>query len=395
MNSQPVACSIRLVLATLLCAALNTQALDTNGVSPAAASAVSDSDAASAPEPASPAPETNSPWPGPDVSDGFDWIELTSGEWLKGELKAMQSDTLEFDSDKLDLLKLDWEDVRQVVTKRTQTVRTESREEFAGSLQIDETSVRVTSPEGDTTEFDRLELLGIVEGAPKEINFWSFKLGAGVTLQTGNTKQTDLNLSAKIQRRTAGNRLNLEYLGIQTTTDDVETANNHRVKGNFDIFMTRRLFLRPVFAEYYKDSFQNIEHQGTLGIGVGYTLVDNSRTEWDVFAGPAFEYTKFVSVQPGESSESSTPAFVAGTSWETELTGWMDADASYSFSLVNQRSGTYKHHATAGLEIELTSVLDLDLSIVWDRIQTPQQRADGSIPEQDDFRVLLGVSVDI
>ena len=49
----------------------------------------------------------------------------------------------------------------------------------------------------------------------------------------------------------------------------------------------------------------------------------------------------------------------------------------------------------AGLEIELTSILDLDLSVVWDRIQTPQARADGSIPEQDDFRILFGVSLDI
>jgi hypothetical protein len=28
--------------------------------------------------------------------------------------------------------------------------------------------------------------------------------------------------------------LNLEYLGLHTTTEDVETANNHRVNGNFD-----------------------------------------------------------------------------------------------------------------------------------------------------------------
>ena len=53
-------------------------------------------------------------WSGPDTSGGFDWIELTSGEWLKGEIKSMQNDKLEFDSDKLGLLTLDWEDVRQV-----------------------------------------------------------------------------------------------------------------------------------------------------------------------------------------------------------------------------------------------------------------------------------------
>jgi len=334
-------------------------------------------------------------WSGPDTSDGFDWIELTSGEWLKGELKSMQDDKLEFDSDKLDLLTLDWEDVRQVVTKNPETVSTQDKDQYTGSLHIDESTVRVTAADGVTTTFDRSELLGLVAGEGREIDYWSFKVGAGVTYQTGNTKQTDININARIQRRTPRTRLTLDYLGIATTTDEVETANNHRANGSFDVYLNRRLFIRPVFGEYYKDRFQNIDHQGTVGVGIGYTLIDNSRTEWDVSGGPGYRYTKFISVQPGERLEESTLAFLAGTTWETELTGWMDANASYRLGLMNERSGTYTHHATAGLSIELTSALDLDFSVVWDRIQTPQQAADGTTPEQDDFRILLGVSLDL
>lgn len=345
--------------------------------------------------PASDQPAQAEPWAGPDFSDGFDWIELTSGEWLKGELQTMYDDTLSFDSDKLDLLKLDWDDVRQVRTDNPHTVRTESREQYSGALHIDEDVVRVTDVHGLITTFPRLDLLGLVEGEPKEINYWSFKAGIGITYQTGNTRQTDVNINAKIQRRTAGNRLTLEYLGIQTTLDDVETANNHRASGSFDLYLTRRLFLRPVFGEYYRDSFQNIEHRATVGIGVGYTLIRNSRTDWDVFGGPAFQYTRFVSVEVGENLEESTPTFIAGTSWDTELTNWMDAEASYQLAVLNERSGTYTHHAKAGLSIDLTKILDLDLSIVWDRVETPQERADGTTPEQDDFRILLGVSLDI
>ena len=74
----------------------------------------------------------------------------------------------------------------------------------------------------------------------------------------------------------------------------------------------------------------------------------------------------------------------------------MPANGDRTFiTLLNERSGTYTHHAVAGLEIELTSVFDLDLSVVWDRIQTPQPRADGSVPLQDDFRILFGVSMDL
>ena len=63
------------------------------------------------------------------MPDAFDWIQLTSGEWLKGELIAMYDGSLEFDSDELDNLTLDWDDVRQVRTRRVVQVRFRDRDE--------------------------------------------------------------------------------------------------------------------------------------------------------------------------------------------------------------------------------------------------------------------------
>jgi hypothetical protein len=47
-------------------------------------------------------------------TDEFDWVQTTSGEWLKGELKVLYSGSLEFDSDEFDLQTLDWDDVAQI-----------------------------------------------------------------------------------------------------------------------------------------------------------------------------------------------------------------------------------------------------------------------------------------
>ena len=43
--------------------------------------------------------------------DEYDWVQLNSGEWLKGELQSLYDDELVFDSDNLGVLRLDWEDV--------------------------------------------------------------------------------------------------------------------------------------------------------------------------------------------------------------------------------------------------------------------------------------------
>lgn len=53
----------------------------------------------------------------------FDWVRLNSGEWLKGELVSMYDKEIEFDSDVLDTLIIDREDVYMIISDRHHTVR--------------------------------------------------------------------------------------------------------------------------------------------------------------------------------------------------------------------------------------------------------------------------------
>ena len=41
----------------------------------------------------------------------FDWVQFKNGEWLKGEIKDLQDDSFTFDSDEMDELSLDFDDV--------------------------------------------------------------------------------------------------------------------------------------------------------------------------------------------------------------------------------------------------------------------------------------------
>ena len=66
----------------------------------------------------------------------FDWIRLTSDEWLKGDLIAMYGDELEFDSDELGLLTLDWDDIAEVITHATQSIRLLDGRVLEGRLHV-------------------------------------------------------------------------------------------------------------------------------------------------------------------------------------------------------------------------------------------------------------------
>jgi hypothetical protein len=330
-------------------------------------------------------------------TDAFDWLQTTSGEWLKGQLKVLYSGSLEFDSDEFGIQTLDWDDVAQFLGHGHKRMRFDAQGEpvtVDGVVTISKDKVIVETA-GGTREFDRSLLISITPGAVKEIDNWSAKISFGLNFSRGNTDQTDLTAKFDIRRRTPNNRFVLTYLGNFSATGSLQTVNNHRVNTFFDIFAKKSYFWRPVFAEYYRDPFQNIDHRGTLGFGGGYHIIDTPKTTWDVSGGPAYRVTQFVSVQPGDSQKVSTPALVVSTVYDTPLTKTVDFNVLYQFNLVNQVSGTYTHHAIATFEIELTSILDFDVSFVWDRTQNPQARADGSIPDQDDVQLLLTLGVDI
>ena len=330
-------------------------------------------------------------------TDKFDWVQTTSGEWLKGELKQMYSGSLEFDSDEFDLQTIDWDDVAQFRGHGRKSVRIDAPDEpltVDGFVIVTKDKVFVETDTG-TQEFDRSRLISITPGAVKEFDKWSAKVSLGLNFSRGNTDQTDMTMKANVKRQTADDRFVFDYLGNYSVTSDVQTVNNHRANTFYDIFAKKSYFWRPVFAEYFRDPFQNLDYRATIGFGGGYHIIDTPKTTWNVSGGPGYRATRYVSVSPGDSQKVTTPALILGTFYDTALTKTVDFNANYNLGIVNKESGTYTHHAIATFETELTKILDFDVSFVWDRTQDPQVRADGTQPSQDDFKLLLTLGVDM
>ncbi|MGH9867435.1 MAG: DUF481 domain-containing protein [Candidatus Polarisedimenticolia bacterium] len=331
---------------------------------------------------------------GPDTTTGkLDWIRLNSGEWLGGELLALYDDVLEFDSDKLDYRSFDWDDVIEVRTAQVMEIWLLGGISARGKLVIEGKRVLVQGGEKEL-QFERADLVTIAAGDAGESNKWTAKATLGGSVRRGNTDQTEYNFKAEVRRRTIRSRLDFDLLSNYSTNNDVNTVDNHRFNATWDHFMTDRLFLRPVFAEYYSDPFQNIAHRGTLGTGVGYTIARTPKTNWDVISGPGVQRTWFETVEADEDEAVTTPALVVGTTLEMELTDWMDFDYNYNLTVTNDESGKYNHHTVISFDTELTSRLDFTVSFVWDRIAKPRPEETGEVPDKDDFRMSVGLTFD-
>ena len=324
--------------------------------------------------------------------DSFDWIQLKSGEWLKGQIKALQDRKLEFDSEELKILKFDWKDIRQVRSSRLLDVLFVNGQKVSGPVTV--TPEEVTIGGATSQMHPRDQLLGLTPGGSKEREYWSGKASLGLTVRAGNTEQVEYNAQAHLQRRSPATRLSLDYIGNLSSIDGVESANNHRVNSEFDLWLSRRFYLLLPFAEYYKDPFQNLAHRATVGVGVGYDLIDLPTVEWSITTGPAYQQAWFESTQPGEPSSKGTAALVFSSRFDWNITQRIELIMEYRGQFTSREVGETTHHSVSTLSLELTKRLDLDVSLVWDRISNPKVGSDGIQPKPDDFRLVLGLGVD-
>ena len=332
-------------------------------------------------------------WPADEpLPQAKDWIQIKSDEWLKGELIALYEDDLLFDSAEFGARTWDWKEVKQVRTAHTFAVGLIGGEVVVGKLAIAGETVRI---EGDVNrEVKRDEILSITPQGWKPLGRLGGKVSAGLTARQGNVDQVDANVSAEIEHRRVRDRIELDYLANYSSNEGADTANNQRIRSQWTHFITDRYFVKPVVLEWYRDPFQNLDSRVTAGAEAGYQIFDRRRTEWQVAAGLAYQRTQWVGVEAGEDANPSTAAFVGSTSFEQEWTQAIDFNFDYTFYLTKEIAGRYVHHASMQIEVDLTDVLDLDLSLYWDRTQTPRAAPDGTLPDQDDFRLVIGLGIE-
>lgn len=333
----------------------------------------------------------------PPLDAKFDWIQLASGEWLKGEFRVLYDYVIEFDSDELNFQEFDFEDVKRVRTRGMKSVLIQGengRRDTAtlrGLLEIKGDQVILRRSEYEV-EISRDKVISIANGTQSERGYWSGMLSFGLNARGGNTETTDTMIMANVKRRTAASRFNVEYLANYSDTGKKETANNQKLSGFYDKFLGSKFYWQVIDSEYYRDPFSNIDGQYSLSTGAGYDITHTSKTEWGINAGAGFQYQEYNSVEIDQDDSSNSGFATMGTRLDHELTNTLNFVFDYSFRLLNDENGKYTHYMLAKLSFDLYRDLDLDVSVIWDRIENPQPVADGSTPEQDDYQLIVSVT---
>jgi hypothetical protein len=335
-------------------------------------------------------------WAPPEPkSSERDWLMLTSGEWLWGDINLFQDEKLYFDSEELDDLELDWDDVAFIRSARILTYTFTDERLATGTATMKDGIIRVRTA-GGVEEYPRKQLIKIIEGGLRELNFWSVKASVGLTARAGNTDQTDFNVVTRVRREATRTRLDIDYNGNFSRVDTVQTINNHRLSAGWNVIIKRGFFVSPFLGEFYKDEFQNIDVRGTVGTGLGIWVVRRGNIEWNLQLGGSYRDTRYISVEPGQSDRDRTGSMVPATVLEWDINDDIELDFNYNSQIGIPDPKDSTHHLQALLSIDIFGdLLDITSNFTWDRVENPKANAEGVTPKRDDVRLALGLGLDL
>ena len=332
-----------------------------------------------------------------EFGDSFDWVRLTSGEWIKGNIDRLREDNLEFDSDILEMLEIDFGDVTHVHSPQINTYVFHKRVSATGKAVITPDKVIVQTAEEGTKVFERSELESILEGGRRERDWWYTKLRFGFTLNRGNTDQLTYDIKWNILREDQLTRLDLNYNATFGRTNGVQNVNRHLGEFDFRVFVSDRWFVVPAFGQLLNDRFANTKFRATPAVGAGVHIIDKPNVTWDFTTGFGYQYLRYRAAEQGTKNPQHDAFIPLYTKLDFDITSDIDFTISWLTNLVVTTIGNTNHTGTADLIIEVTDILDFDIAFLYLRTEEPAQPVDPNLPriEKNDYQLVIGIALEL
>jgi len=338
-------------------------------------------------------PETGFPtgyWVEFDGED--DWLRLTSGEWVRGDLNWMRDGDFEFDGDKTGVMRKGWKDVDQLHSPKVNTYVFRNWVDVMGRALVTKDEVIVRTENGVET-FPRTELLSILKGGQRERDWWVFELGVGFTGAFGNSNQSSLNADFGLGRHDKRTSTVLLYEGTFGAANREVNVSRHLGQVGVSLFLSDRFYIVPAAAAFFHDRFANIKFRATPAALGGVQLFDTNRVEWDIECGLGYQFLRVIDTLPTVPNPQNDGFIPVRAYWEFEITGDIDLDLGWQSNIVFTTIGNTNHIGEATFTVEINDIFNFKTEFEYFRTEQPLPRQDGSVPKSDDFQLIVGFSI--
>ena len=329
-----------------------------------------------------------------EFGDNNDWIQFKAGEWLKGELKWMRQKEAQFKSKKLNLMTFKWKDIVQLQARKTKTFVFEGKVLETGRAMVTREEVIIETADG-VKIYPREQLVSIIRGEPRERNYWSTRLRAGLSGAAGNSRNLSLNAFWSLMRADQHVRSLISYEGAFGYASREETVNRHIGDAEVTVYVTRRLYVNALVAQFLNDRFQNLRMRATPSAGVGVHLFDTRKVEWNLDGGPGYQYTNLLSIEMGATNPQHDGTISVGSFFKWKFIPDNKIELEWRSNLVYTQIGLTNHTGSARLKLKITSIFRFTTEFMYLRTESPPAKEDGTRPKSNDYQLVVGVLVRI
>ena len=235
-----------------------------------------------------------------------DQVTLKNGDRLTGTIVKSDGKSLLLKTDSAGEITVKWEAVSGIVSSQPLSVQLRNGQVVSGNVTTEDGKFEVATRDRGEVAAPRDNVVAIRNAAeqsdydrlqhPRITDLWSGLLDTGLSETRGNSALLAFNLAGKAARVSTRNKIslysNIIYATDNTTPPSRTTANSIQGGARYDFNLKPRLFVFAI-ADFAYDEFQHLDLRSVLGGGLGYHVIKNENTTFDVFAGGDYDREKF------------------------------------------------------------------------------------------------------
>lgn len=225
---------------------------------------------------------------------------LVNGNAITGEIESYEFGNLEYATDSMGTVDIDWEDIVGLTSNQNLQVEVSNGTRFLGNLEAAEERFHINV----ITEHGPVELAmdRIIRITPIDVSERFVKrLEGGISLGLNSQSSTEITIfdaSADVRYRTEQYLVGITLNSSITDQPSEETQSNHSARLNYQRFRPNRWFT-DWFSSWEQNDQLGIESRLSLGAGLGRYLVQTNRNQFSLMAGAQATREEFTGQDPG------------------------------------------------------------------------------------------------
>ena len=309
-----------------------------------------------------------------------DEVILNNGDRLSGEIVSKKDEILILKTSYAGEVKITWSEIEKVIADNPVHVVLNDERKVDGLIYVDQQNQQyLENTQGNMEPLSIKQIVAI--NPPVEPKFHnSGSMNFGVDIDRGNTDQDDYHVDADTEFRWPDDRITLAFEGDIEESDGRTTEQEAKFSSNYDHFINEKIYSTTgLLLEH--DKFADLDLRTTLNSGIGYQILENSRTNLSIEASPAYLWENL-----DESEDEDYPIFLWRLQFDHYLfEKWkLQAFHMHRFLQILEDSSNYIFLSKSGFRIPLIENLQMTLQYNFDRDNEPAEGA-----EKNDRKTLV------